>query len=244
VKAHVRKAPVLATSEAAADSVAGAAAGEAAAARPGPAPATREADEHSRAARRRAKSGSLAALLAVLLFAAFVLSLCHGYYRLSPGAILGLLGSWIHVDHSSLPEAARIVILNVRLPRVASAMLIGGALSMAGAGYQGMFRNPLVSPDILGAAAGAAFGAALGILLSQTIVVIQLMSLAMGLGAVLVSYVLAGRLKRSDPILTLVLTGLVVTSVFSALISWAAWRPSPAATSFICSSQSPSARSP
>ena len=56
------------------------------------------------------------------------------------------------------------VVINVRLPRVAAAALVGAALSTAGCSYQGMFRNPMVSPDLLGASTGAGFGAALGLL--------------------------------------------------------------------------------
>jgi len=82
-----------------------------------------------------------------------------------------------------------------------------------------MFRNPLVSPDILGASAGAGFGAALGIMLSKSVIVTQVLALAFGLAAVLVTYMLAGRLRRGDPTLFLVLTGILVGTVFTSLIS-------------------------
>lgn len=82
-----------------------------------------------------------------------------------------------------------------------------------------MFRNPLVSSDILGASAGAGFGAALGIMLSKSVIVTQVLALGFGLAAVLVTYTLAGRLRRGDPTLFLVLTGILVGTVFTSLIS-------------------------
>src|SRR5690606_27215692 len=76
----------------------------------------------------------------------------------------------------------------IRLPRVVAAMLVGGGLALAGASFQGLFRNPLVSPDILGVAAGAGFGAALGILLSGNPWVIQVSAFVFGIIAVAVTY--------------------------------------------------------
>ena len=107
----------------------------------------------------------------------------------------------------------------MRLPRILAALLIGAGLSLSGAAYQGMFRNPLVSPDILGASAGAGFGAALGIMLSKSVIITQFLALGFGLSAVVVTYMLAGRLRRGDPTLFLVLTGILVGTVFTSLIS-------------------------
>jgi iron complex transport system permease protein len=73
------------------------------------------------------------------------------------------------------------VLFNIRLPRVLAAALVGAALAAAGAAYQTIFRNPLVSPDVLSVSAGAGFGAVLGILLSAPVIVIQLMGFAGGL---------------------------------------------------------------
>ena len=115
---------------------------------------------------------------------------------------------------------AGIVLLQVRLPRILAGMLIGAGLSTSGAAYQGLFRNPMVSPDILGASAGAGFGAAAGILLGFGILGIQCLSFAFGLAAVLLTCAAAARLKRAgDPILTLVLVGILVGSIFTALVS-------------------------
>ena len=157
--------------------------------------------------------------LILLPILAFLLSMTLGRYHVSLGEIFTLLGSKLHLTDATVPEQVNTVIWNVRLPRILVALLIGAGLSLSGAAYQGMFRNPLVSPDILGASAGAGFGAALGIMLSKSVIVTQLLALGFGLGAVVVTYLLAGRLRRGDPTLFLVLTGILVGTVFTSLIS-------------------------
>ena len=150
---------------------------------------------------------------------AFLLSLTLGRYHVSVGEILTLFGAKLGLTDATVPENVETVILNVRLPRILAALLIGAGLSFSGAAYQGMFRNPLVSPDILGASAGAGFGAALGIMLSKSVLITQFLTLGFGLAAVLTTYTLAGRLRRGDPTLFLVLTGILVGTVFTSLIS-------------------------
>jgi iron complex transport system permease protein len=110
------------------------------------------------------------------------------------------------------------VIFRIRLPRVVAAMLVGGGLALAGASFQGLFRNPLVSPDILGVAAGAGFGAALGILLSGNPWVIQVSAFVFGIIAVAVTYGIS-RVYQNTSTLVLVLAGIIVGSLFSALLS-------------------------
>lgn len=157
--------------------------------------------------------------LIILPLVVFLLSLSLGRYHVSLTEMLSLFGAKLGLTHATVPDNVSTVILNVRLPRLVAGMLIGAGLSMAGGAYQGMFRNPLVSPDILGASAGAGFGAALGIMLSKSVVATQLLALGFGLAAVLITYVLAGRLRRGDPTLFLVLTGILVGTVFTSLIS-------------------------
>ena len=113
-----------------------------------------------------------------------------------------------------------IVLLQVRLPRVLASLLIGGGLSVAGAAFQGLFRNPMASPDILGAYAGAGFGASLGILFGFSIVGIQILGFAGGLAAVLVAWSLAASASRfgGDPTLMLILVGIIVREAGMALI--------------------------
>lgn len=112
-----------------------------------------------------------------------------------------------------------LVLTEVRLPQVAAAIIAGAVLASAGAVYQGMFRNPLVSPDILGVSTGAGFGAALGILLSLSIVMIQLFACVGGMVTVAVVYLLAARIQRQDPTLILVLSGIVIGSLAGASLS-------------------------
>lgn len=115
---------------------------------------------------------------------------------------------------------AAVVFWNVRLPRVLSAMLVGGALAGAGAAFQGMFRNPLASPDLLGVSAGAALGAVLGIFLGLPVAAIQGLAFAGGLAAVAaVAAVAAGIRGQGDPILLLVLAGIALGALIGAAIS-------------------------
>ncbi len=112
-------------------------------------------------------------------------------------------------------EASETVFVNVRLPRVIAAAFIGAALSAAGASYQGMFRNPMVSPDILGASTGAGFGAALAILLGLNYIGITISSFCFGLGAVFLTCAIS-RASRLNATLSMVLAGIMVGSLFSA----------------------------
>jgi iron complex transport system permease protein len=111
------------------------------------------------------------------------------------------------------------VLFNVRLPRIAAAALVGGALAAAGAAYQGLFRNPLVSPDILGVSTGAGLGAVLGIFLSLPVFAIQLSGFAVGLATVSLVYAIAALVRGRDAVLILVLAGVVVGALAGACIS-------------------------
>ena len=121
---------------------------------------------------------SLTGLLVLALGAVLIAGAAIGPFPLSPGRILATLAG----DRSD--AQAVTVLLNIRLPRVLAAALIGAALAAAGTAYQTAFRNPLVSPDILGVSAGAGFGAVLGILLGLPVMAIQI--LGFGTGQVLV----------------------------------------------------------
>jgi len=166
------------------------------------------------AAVSRARAGglslgvTLAGALALLALAALMI----GPYQLSPGQVLGAL---IGTGNAQ----AEIVVWNVRLPRVAAALLVGAALAAAGASYQALFRNPLVSPDILGVSAGAGLGAVLGIFLSLPIIGIQLAAFAGGMGAVALVLVVAGAVRHGDRTLILVLTGVVIGALAGAATS-------------------------
>jgi iron complex transport system permease protein len=112
------------------------------------------------------------------------------------------------------------VVFMIRLPRVTAALLIGGALAMAGTSYQGLFRNPMISPDILGASAGAGFGACLGILYSFGPIGMQLSAFLFGIGAVALVYLISTIIGRGNAaILVLVLTGVLVSTLFGSMTS-------------------------
>jgi len=118
-----------------------------------------------------------------------------------------------------LPVSVDTVVFNVRGPRIAAAILVGAALAAAGSAYQGLFRNPLVSPDILGVSTGAALGAVVGIYLSLGVVAIQTLAFVAGLGAVAVVYAIGTELGRHDPVLVLVLAGIVIGTLLGSCVS-------------------------
>ncbi len=147
------------------------------------------------------------------LIALAAIALLLGAYPVAPGDLLAAFGLR---PGASLPAATATVIWQIRLPRIAGAMLVGAALSAAGSAYQGLFRNPLVSPDILGVSSGAALGAVLGIYLSLAVLGIEALSFAGGLLAVGAVYAVAASIRGRDPILVLVLTGVVVGALLAS----------------------------
>ena len=161
------------------------------------------------------------ALAAVLILLATVLvGLGAGRMAISPSDVLGILAQQVSGAASSYPKAFVLTVVNIRLPRVVAALLVGSALAISGAAYQGLFKNPMVSPDILGASAGASFGACLGILLSASNHVVQLTAFAAGFAAVSITYASARHLGRgANQTLLLVLCGLIVGTLFQAFVS-------------------------
>jgi len=150
---------------------------------------------------------------------AVIISLVIGRYPISLPEFFNAISNKIS-GTSTMVNSIDTVLFNVRIPRIIAALLIGGALSVAGATYQGLFKNPMVSPDILGASAGAGFGAALGILLSFNTAGIQISAFLFGLGAVTITYLLSSAIGRGNSAtLVLILTGMVVSTLFSSFIS-------------------------
>ena len=123
---------------------------------------------------------------------------------------------WAALSGGELSESLRTVVWQIRAPRIEAAVVVGAALSVAGAAFQGLFRNPLVSPDILGASAGAALGALLGIFFSLGLAGIQLAAFAGGLVAVALVYATGSAVRQGDPILVLLLAGIVIGSLLGA----------------------------
>jgi iron complex transport system permease protein len=157
----------------------------------------------------------LAIAIAVLI-AGLLLALTVGRYPVGLGDLISVLFAKAVGHRADVPPAVESVILQVRGPRVIAAMLVGAALAVAGTAFQGLFRNPLVSPDILGASSGAALGAVVGIYLSLGVFAIQTVAFVGGLIAVGIVYVIGASVRSRDPILVLVLTGVVVGSLFGA----------------------------
>src|SRR3954452_12585068 len=158
-----------------------------------------------------AAAGALGALTA--------LAFAVGRYPVSVSEIANLLAAKITGAEHTLPPNVETVVMQVRGPRVLAALVVGAALAAAGTAYQGMFRNPLVSPDILGVSTGAALGAVLGIFLSLGILSIQLLAFAGGLMAVGLVYWIGSRLRGPDPLLALVLTGVVIGTLLGSAIA-------------------------
>lgn len=153
-------------------------------------------------------------LICIVFFSFFI-----GRYRIEPLRLVQLFtvapAKWLDTPESS-------VFYYMRLPRIILAMLVGAALSAAGSLFQGIFRNPLVSPDILGVSAGCCFGAALGIILSQYIplpYLVQLLAFVFGVVAMILSYGIAS-ISRGEPIVMLILAGMVVGSFANAALSF------------------------
>lgn len=159
--------------------------------------------------------------LGLAFVAAMLLALNMGRYPISPAQVLVLLAPGIgHLFHApEVPAQMQLIFFQVRLPRIVMACLVGAAQSGAGASYQGIFKNPMASPDILGATAGASFGAALALLNQQSHWVVVGSAFCFSLLAVALVLVI-GRRARGGRILTLVLAGIMVGSLFSACTSF------------------------
>lgn len=145
-------------------------------------------------------------------------ALCLGAFPVSADDVRQALVCRLGGD-CALNDASQTVINEIRLPRIILAAVVGGALSCAGATYQGMFKNPLVSPDILGVSAGAGLGAALAIFFDLPMVMIELFAFAGGLTAVIIVSSIAAKSRGQDPVLVLVLAGIAVGSMLGAGIS-------------------------
>jgi len=156
------------------------------------------------------------AIATAVLIAGLLLAFTVGRYPVSLADLLNVLSAKLTGYRADVTPAVESVILQVRGPRVLAAALVGAALAVAGTAFQGLFRNPLVSPDILGASSGAALGAVIGIFFSLGVVAIQAFAFAGGLLAVAAVYVIGSAVRARDPILVLVLTGVVVGALLGA----------------------------
>ena len=169
----------------------------------------------------------LKALPLLILPAVFILiSLCIGRYPISLSKVIEILINGITGNIDASNDLYRNIIWEIRMPRAILGALVGGALGVSGASLQGLFKNPLVSPGILGVSSGAGFGAAVAILLFGATAVVYPFALGFGILAVFLSY-LIGRTYNTAPTIMLVLGGVIVSSIFSALISFAKYAADP-----------------
>ncbi len=180
------------------------------------------------------------AILAAALVVTFLISFALGRYPIPVAegvailadaalrGISGLLGQLFALFGAEGPQwgleqfwtdPMATLMLNVRLPRILLACLVGACLSAAGAAYQGIFQNPMASPDILGASKGAGFGAALGIWLGLGSRMVSISAFLFALGAVALVWII-GRNSRGKQVLALVLAGIMISSLFEAGTSY------------------------
>lgn len=158
-------------------------------------------------------------IMLLALAATYLLSFLVGSVDLSVGQVVGILAAQVvPVENPSWEPVLERIVTNVRFPQITLSVLVGGALAVSGASYQTVFKNPMVSSDILGVSAGAGFGTAITMLNGGTWWEIQLAAFVGGVVAVAIAYVIGAVFGRQS-ITVLVLAGVVVASFFQALIS-------------------------
>lgn len=159
-------------------------------------------------------------LLILVLSGVVLLSFTQGRYPLK------MVDLWHYLQHvmfqspmaDKTANSIKVILFDIRLPRILAALVVGAALSVSGTTYQAMFINPLVSPGILGVLAGASFGAALGMLLSTDWTVVQISAFSFGMIAVGLALLLS-HLYKGDRLLLLILSGVISGALFTALLS-------------------------
>jgi iron complex transport system permease protein len=176
-------------------------------------------DSTKRRKRTRKRMSLRFTIMVGALLAIIIVSFAVGWYGISPGTIIKFFWSLIFPSGTVFPQEIHTVLINIRLPRIALGLLVGSGLAVAGHTFQGVFRNPMASPDVLGASSGAGFGAALAILWGYSATGITAMSFVFGLVSIGLVLVLTS-FVRSQRTLSLILTGIVVGSLFSAGLSF------------------------
>ncbi|HAA34820.1 MAG TPA: iron ABC transporter permease [Firmicutes bacterium] len=164
------------------------------------------------------KYGLTIAILSCFIIGLFFVSFLIGRYSIHPRTVLDIiLSNFIDIE-AYWQDDLDLVVMQVRLPRIMLGILVGGALSVSGASYQTLFKNPMAAPDILGVSAGAGFGAALAMLWNSSWWQVQIFAFVFGLIAVTATYLIGSVFSRHE-ITVLILAGIVVSSFFQALLS-------------------------
>ena len=167
--------------------------------------------------------------LTIVLISLFIVSFTLGKYHIPLGDLLNIFHAKIFGLKQTWPKTVDLVIFHVRMPRIIAAVLVGSVLALSGTTFQGIFKNPLVAPDILGASAGAGFGAALAIFLNLSLIYIQLTAFVFGMIAVGITYLISKIVGNGTNItLVLILGGMVMAEFFAALVSLIQYLADPA----------------
>lgn len=172
------------------------------------------------------KKKILIIIIAVLPILSIIISLFIGRYPLSLSLVFKILLNNFFGTSYGISPIHETVVIDIRLPRAILGALVGGSLAISGTALQGMFRNPLVDSGILGVSSGAGFGAALAIILFDSIFMIYGLSFLFSLIAVVLTFFI-GRIYSTTPNIMLVLGGVVVSSIFSSLISFSKYIADP-----------------
>lgn len=169
---------------------------------------------------------SINLVFVLVLMAAALFSLCVGKYPVTPLESVQIIFSKIFEITGNWEPMTESVVIELRLTRTIAAILVGASLAVSGATYQGIFRNPLVSPDLLGVSSGACIGAAIAILMALPSAYIQLFAFCGGLLAVIITLSIP-RMIRSDSNLMLVLSGIIVGGLMSSIMGFIKYTADP-----------------
>lgn len=165
-------------------------------------------------------AGSLSVISKIVLLIipliAVLVALAIGRFNVLPGTIIQSILNKFGASYKQNIQI-EIVLWAIRFPRILLALLVGAGLSVAGCAFQSLFSNPLATPDTLGVASGACFGAVLGLLLGLNLIGVQILALVAGIGAVVLTYFSGSGEGKSGN--TIVLSGIMIGSLFSALVS-------------------------
>ena len=158
-------------------------------------------------------------LLFLCMLVCIVLAACVGKYPVSPEESLNIMLSALLGKTGNASEMTVNVVLGLRVPRILASVIVGGALSMSGAAYQGIFKNPLVSPDFLGVSSGACIGAAVAILLNLSATYISVLAFVFGIAAVLITVAIPAIMRNRSNVM-LVLSGIIVGTAMSSILGF------------------------
>jgi iron complex transport system permease protein len=156
-------------------------------------------------------------IISAVVFFLFLAALCIGRYNIQLSQVISTICPKFLNGGKSIDDTTYNVIFNLRLPRIVAAILIGGALALSGTTFQGIFKNPLVSPDLLGVSNGSCVGAALAILLGGGIYGIQISAFIFGIVTVMITMSIPRIMKRDSTIM-LVLSGIIVSGFMASIL--------------------------